>query len=177
MGAIWDQQPGETVKAFNAFSLYLNMAPGERTYQKVADILGLKSQATVERWASPQVWDWQNRVLAYDRYMVSSQLMIRQDDPVAAMQATLEQEGAELAALTKLVEMSMKNSLREVAEGFSIDSLALQRLVGAMDKLHAMRRRNVGLPSTYRIEAVEDVPNEMPVFYAREEPLLDAGEE
>jgi hypothetical protein len=54
----WEKQPGESEKAYEAFSLYRDMGPS-RSLAKVGQALG-KSTALMERWSSQH--DWQDRV-------------------------------------------------------------------------------------------------------------------
>lgn len=64
----WDQQPGETVKAFEAFRTYRDMGP-TRTIMKALK-LNTGKENTRGRY---DVWsmqnDWVNRCNAYDRFM------------------------------------------------------------------------------------------------------------
>lgn len=61
--ALWEQQPGESAKAFKAFSLYRDMGI-ERSVRKVAQRLN-KSLTLIGRWSSAH--NWPERVRAYDR--------------------------------------------------------------------------------------------------------------
>jgi|GEM_PF-1232328 len=51
----WERQPAEGHRAFEAFVLYRDMEPGERSQRKVAEALG-KSGALVSRWSSTHRW-------------------------------------------------------------------------------------------------------------------------
>jgi hypothetical protein len=59
---LWEQQPGESPKAFHAFRLYRD-AMEKRTLAKVAETLGCSS-TNVERWA--RRWFWTQRTYEYD---------------------------------------------------------------------------------------------------------------
>ena len=61
----WEQQPGESAKAFEAFKTYRDMG-AERSMRKVAQRLN-KSLTMLSKWSGP--WSWQERVRAYDREM------------------------------------------------------------------------------------------------------------
>ena len=58
----WEQQPGESPKAFEAFNKYLLMGT-ERSLQKVAYELN-KSTTMMAKWSSR--WKWVERVAAWD---------------------------------------------------------------------------------------------------------------
>jgi hypothetical protein len=65
MVRVFEQQPRESAKAFEAFSLYLNMGP-ERSLAAVGQKLG-KSKALLERWSAK--FDWPGRVQAQAAYL------------------------------------------------------------------------------------------------------------
>ncbi len=57
----WDQQPGESHKAFTAFKLYLDQGD-KRSLKAVGRKLG-KSTVVIERWSVR--WHWQDRLRAW----------------------------------------------------------------------------------------------------------------
>ncbi len=61
-GKPWEQQPGESGPAFEAFSTYRDLGPG-RTVSAVAEKLR-KSDSLLRRWKGK--WGWQQRAAAYD---------------------------------------------------------------------------------------------------------------
>lgn len=58
----WERQKGESVKAFEAFTVYLEMGD-ERSLRAVGQRLG-KSRALMERWS--RTYQWVERVASYD---------------------------------------------------------------------------------------------------------------
>lgn len=58
----WERQEGESVKAFEAFTVYLEMGD-ERSLRAVGQRLG-KSRALIERWS--RTYQWVERVASYD---------------------------------------------------------------------------------------------------------------
>lgn len=58
---LWERQPGETVKAFQAFIAYRDM--GGRSQRAVAQTLG-KSRQLLDKWST--TWRWVERVKAWD---------------------------------------------------------------------------------------------------------------
>lgn len=58
----WEQQQGESAKAFEAFKVYLDMG-SERSIRAVGEKLG-KSSTLMARWSSTH--GWVERVAAYD---------------------------------------------------------------------------------------------------------------
>lgn len=59
---VWDRQPEETPKAYEAFTIYRDMGR-ERTLPKVAEQCG-KSIGLMNKWS--QKYGWVNRVRAWD---------------------------------------------------------------------------------------------------------------
>lgn len=59
---LWQRQPGESAKAYNAFRIYRDLAE-QRTFAKVGKELGCSS-TNIERWAAR--WCWTQRVYEYD---------------------------------------------------------------------------------------------------------------
>ncbi len=61
-GKPWEQQPGESGPAFEAFSTFRDLGPG-RTVSAVAEKLR-KSDSLLRRWKNK--WNWRERAIAYD---------------------------------------------------------------------------------------------------------------
>lgn len=61
--APWEQQPGESAKAFEAFAIYRDMS-AERSVRKVTQRLN-KSLTLIGKWSSR--YNWPERARAYDR--------------------------------------------------------------------------------------------------------------
>jgi hypothetical protein len=59
----WDQQPGESSKAFAAFNAYKNLDPSERSISRVCSDLG-KSRSTIGGWSGK--WNWVERAEEWD---------------------------------------------------------------------------------------------------------------
>lgn len=63
---IWERQPNESEKAYEAFKIYLNLGDN-RTAQAVADELQ-KSYTLIRRWKDK--YSWKDRAIAYDNSLV-----------------------------------------------------------------------------------------------------------
>ena len=61
--APWEQQPGESAKAFEAFAIYRDMS-ADRSVRKVTQRLN-KSLTLIGKWSSR--YNWPERARAYDR--------------------------------------------------------------------------------------------------------------
>lgn len=60
----WERLPGETERAFDAFSRYLHMQPRERSLVAVANQIGLQSERQLKKWSVR--FAWTDRVAAFD---------------------------------------------------------------------------------------------------------------
>lgn len=70
----WERQPKESVQAYEAFYLYLQMGDS-RSIRKVAQQLG-KSDALMSRWSS--TWSWVSRSRDYDNDLRRKELEAKQ---------------------------------------------------------------------------------------------------
>ncbi len=61
----WEQQPGESAKAFEAFAAYRDMG-ADRSIRKVAQKVG-KSATQMGKWSKAH--QWTDRVRAYDKHL------------------------------------------------------------------------------------------------------------
>jgi len=68
------QLPGESIKAYQAFVVYRNLEPTERSLQRVVSELG-KSRALIERWSAK--WGWVERAQAWDDFQETKRLEAR----------------------------------------------------------------------------------------------------
>ena len=100
----WERQHGETSKAFRAFCLYRDLRH-ERTYARVAEMCGQRSDTQIRRWAGK--YRWHERCLNFDNFEVREEQR-RQVREAAAMrrrQANLGMKGLEIS-LARLNSMS-----------------------------------------------------------------------
>jgi hypothetical protein len=61
----WQQQPGETDKAYQAFVTYRNLEPEQRSITRVVSELN-KSRTLIGRWSSQ--WSWVERAREWDAH-------------------------------------------------------------------------------------------------------------
>ncbi|OYT62420.1 hypothetical protein B6U67_04500 [Methanosarcinales archaeon ex4484_138] len=106
----WDKQPTDTIKSYNAFRVYLNMAPHERSLRKAADRFYGVSKWSKQRqflsWSAKH--NWVERVLAYDReqeriYQQEQRMAIRKmNERQAAIGADLQMRAFNIIKLDNL---------------------------------------------------------------------------
>lgn len=73
--AIWNRQRGEPNKEWEAFSIYLHME--KRSCKALCETLS-KSRQLISKWKSE--WNWDERVLAFDRELEKETLKARVDE-------------------------------------------------------------------------------------------------
>jgi hypothetical protein len=79
----WEWQPSESRPAYQAFSLYRDMPPDQRSYTAVAQGLA-KSRTLISRWGAK--WNWQERTAAFDEHNDRQRLAANQVARYAALQ-------------------------------------------------------------------------------------------
>jgi hypothetical protein len=94
----WERQPGETSRAYEAFSTYRDLGPA-RSLAKVGQLLG-KSTGLMERWSA--VHSWVDRVAALE----ARDEMLRREAVEEHLQARAEDHAAREARIQeKLLEI------------------------------------------------------------------------
>lgn len=135
----WEQQPGETPPAFEAFTAYRDMGP-RRSTAKVARSLG-KSTALIQRWSRENAWVV--RTTSYDQHLdrehllrlrVARQKAARRGIRVGAKAMRLLESVIESAAqepdLVKLSDVAAIARVALAAEENALKSVELARPVG-----------------------------------------------
>lgn len=64
MSKPWERQPGESMKAFKAFTIYRDLGPLERSQEKVKEALERSSRTMISDWSVK--FNWKKRVEAWD---------------------------------------------------------------------------------------------------------------
>jgi hypothetical protein len=90
---LWDRRPGESAKAYRAFTLYRDKQ-ADRTFEFVARELRC-SGTNIRRFAKR--WDWANRVRAYDIYVDRIELDALSRDRLA-MKKRMARHGIDMQA-------------------------------------------------------------------------------
>ena len=146
--APWEQQPGESAKAFEAFAIYRDMGV-ERSVRKVTQRLN-KSLTLIGKWSS--AYNWPERARAYDRDLdrqahaqavrevrsmtnrhirIAMQLQAKALQALEQLDVTTLSPKMQLAFLTKATEIERMNRLsaagmddsgqqRDSAEGIEV---------------------------------------------------------
>ena len=131
----WDRQPRESVQAYEAFSLYLELG-SKRSLRRVATELS-KSETLIKRWSKN--WDWHERSRAYDNELRHIELAEAKNAAKKMQQrqiqtAMLLQKKA-VEALDKLDidELSAVEILKFIVEGAKIEKETRQETMTVED--------------------------------------------
>lgn len=125
---LWERQPGETAKAFYAFTLYRDIGY-ERSITKVAQLYNAKKQlrALVGRWSSKN--NWVERARAYDEHLDELGTK-QQEENIRKMQKrhitlsmALQQKAAEKLKDLKPEDMRVLDAIKAIIEGAKLERL------------------------------------------------------
>ena len=78
----WERREGETAKAWNAFRIYRDMDPADRSVSKTKTKLGVGTTPHVDMWCSK--FQWVSRAGAYDEHMDELKRNQRERERLAA---------------------------------------------------------------------------------------------
>lgn len=98
---IWEQQPGESDKAYNAFTMYYEMG-FKRSFPKVAAALGSRSSNYIGEWAKK--YQWKERVRSWDNEKLRETEEIRKE----AIRTTTETQLQQIKGLRSIMSLPFK---------------------------------------------------------------------
>lgn len=159
----WSIQPGETDKSFAAFQRYCELPPNERSLAKVSRLLGHQSNTTVENWS--RSFEWVRRALAYDQFMANSAIELRKVGLTEAQENLISQTSVLVASMSNIAGRVIAKMDEDLRSGEGVDTKALARMVRAVHDLDTLARRNLGLPTSFKTETVDEPEVDNDVFY------------
>ncbi len=136
---VWDRQPGETSKAWNAFLLYRDAPSGERMLKSVSEVLKISVQA-VGRWSTK--FRWAERVREYDSYV----------DRSTAQEKRIETERAKVEMLERHTKSTVHVQNKVVNRWLRMsdaewNKLSIPQTVDIFEKMAKFERLSRGLPT------------------------------
>jgi hypothetical protein len=163
----WQQLPGETDKAYQAFVVYRNLEPKERSLSRVVSELG-KSIPLIKRWSSR--WSWVERARECDNYQEMRRLEKRIEEKQKMDEDHLKIIRAErnkaVEALTNMDTETLANNALELRNWIT-EIIKLERLI--MGEPESIEERQEKAEITASIE--EKIKEYAPVF----QELMDEG--
>lgn len=163
MAALWERQPEEPPRAFNAFTIYRDLPPTSRTIAKTAEIIGHKGASGCLNWSSR--YQWVERAAAFDEYKSNQMLVLQQLSMEEYRKAIVGQETQALAGLFQIIQNRIKQINDYQADGGLVKSIELYNTAKALEAAANMARRAVGLPVNYISEEVAQPDYENTVYY------------
>lgn len=165
--ATWDKLPQETAKAYAAFQIYLSLSvfgqDGERrSLENTAKKLGLRSTTSVERWSAK--YDWVERAKAYDAYMGTTSITVKETALAEYQQAVVSSLSAQLVVLNNILDKTLADMLEGVKLGVPIDTKDLARIVRSVRDKDDLARRLGGMPTNYVTERADETEDEDTIF-------------
>ena len=124
---LWERQPGEGEKPWEAFVTYRDMG-GKRSNRLVAEKLG-KSETIINRWSSQ--WNWVDRLAAWS----NEQDRIIRESQIAEI-AEMRKRHAELAVA--MIEKA--KAALELMEPEELSAVTLAKFVDAAVKIERLSR-------------------------------------
>jgi hypothetical protein len=160
---VWERDPRESPKAFQAFALYRDLGP-DRTLRRVADQLG-KSLSLIERWSS--AWAWRDRVQAYDAYL-DRKMRLEAERQLSEARAEMVGRHSQIAvaALHKVTQRIIGDEKAGV-EAVPVDDLTLPELARVFEVFHRAERVSRGVPGDHVVHDVGNAGDE--AFRVRDE--------
>lgn len=148
----YEQQPGETRPAYEAFCVYRDTPPGEpRSLRKVGQKLG-KSGSLISRWSS--VWSWPDRAASWDTLIEAQAQDSKRAEAVVLLLDYQRRMGERARSLNIITEGLMKVAGDDIIrrantpEALSDSGLAaLCRAIGSLaDQAAGLEAISLGVP-------------------------------
>lgn len=139
----WERQPAETNKAWNAFRIYRDLEPSERSTVKVQEKLGCNTNRHIQGWCADN--DWVSRAGAYDAHMDELKRNQRERERLAASERRIQLAknmqlvgGAKIQDIGKKIQDALK-------EGKEIPVMSLKDAALLIDAGVKIERLEAGL--------------------------------
>lgn len=162
---LWDKQPGETTKAFQAFMVYREMEPygeNQRTLAKVSEVIGHKSDRGVRGWSAK--YNWVMRAAALDEHRGKKIMAVKEATTEEFVKALTQRRSLQLLVLDKIVEKKLQKLDERLAQDETVKSIEIANLTTAIEKIDNLARRLAGLPTNFTSTRAKEEPDEEQVF-------------
>ena len=163
----WQQLPRETDKAYQAFVVYRNLEPKERSLARVGSEL-VKSRTLLSRWSAQ--WNWVERAREWDHYQELKRLERRIEEKQKMDETHLKivrgMRNKIIEALSKMDPQVLAVDMREMRSWIS-EFIKLERLIMGEPESIEERRERVEIHATIE----EQIKEYAPVF----QELIDEG--
>jgi hypothetical protein len=110
----WERQPGETDKSYQAFCVYRDMLPHERSIQAIGRKHKLKNASHHGRWSIK--YEWVQRCRAFDNYLDVQARQKREKDHLQNIEAFSERQRLIAAETLKSAVQILKKANSRLAK-------------------------------------------------------------
>ena len=139
----WERQPEETNKAWNAFRIYRDMEPAERSTQEVANKLLLNSTRHIREWCTEH--NWVSRAGQYDAHMDELKRNRRERERLAASERRIQlAKNMQLVGGAKIQEIGKKIQ-DAIKKGEALPAISLKDAAALIDAGVKLERLEAGL--------------------------------
>ena len=139
----WERQPEETNKAWNAFRIYRDMDPAERSTEKVRKVIGCNTARHLETWSSQ--YNWVSRAGAYDAHMDELKRNQRERERLAASERRIQlAKNMQLVGGAKIQEIGKKIQ-DALSKGEALPAISLKDAAALIDAGVKLERLEAGL--------------------------------
>jgi hypothetical protein len=139
----WERQSAETNKAWNAFRIYRDMDPAERSTEKVRKVIGCNTARHLETWSSQ--YDWVSRAGAYDAHMDELKRNQRERERLAASERRIQlAKNMQLVGGAKIQEIGKKIQ-DALSKGEALPAISLKDAAALIDAGVKLERLEAGL--------------------------------
>jgi hypothetical protein len=141
---LFEQQAKESTKAFEAFTIYLNLGP-QRSLATVRQKLG-KSRALIERWCSK--FDWVERVNAYNALIVATKQKLKEEflREIALAEAERDKAQEEAEWKSRCRALRLANEAMDRWEANEGKYGTLEGIARLLELASVLGRRSRGMP-------------------------------
>lgn len=164
---VWDRQPIDTDKSYAAFTAFLEMPiyggeDDKRTLKNLAKRLGYASPKQVGEWSAEH--NWTERIAAYDAYMGSKAISLREGSLDEVRSAHLGRVMTQTAVISSIIEKRLNQLVEALERGEPVDTMDIKRLTDTVDNVDVIVRRATGQPTTFTSSQGQEIEYEKQTY-------------
>jgi hypothetical protein len=156
MFEIWKRQQGETAKAYEAFRVYRDLGPVDRSQVKVGE-RGGKCRVQIERWSAR--YGWVERVRAYDAEIEARDAEEIEQARQKAREM-LEKDREEMWQRQRQLSLFVQNLILERLQTLKPEDIPASRIPEFMERMFKLERQALGLDTGGRGNELDNAQQE-----------------
>jgi len=157
----WEKLPTETSRAYQAFIKYLEMPLYDpdpektRSLNNLSKTMGKNSMASAQKWS--RMNNWVERAEEYDAHVGEQMLTIRSSTLAEYQQNVVQSMTSQLVVADNIINQILKRLHDAVLAGDDVNTMDVQRMLGALRIKDDLARRTANMPTTFRSEEGDDM--------------------